>query len=186
MNPELRMLVQLLVAFNGRQRVLEELALIEAVDVASLEREIEAVRSRVAPKAAATRKPRRRKTALELTKDVAVNDDIRATVGHLASAYDEKEFLPDLWRIRQFLESHGVRADKIRSRGDAGRKVVGVLAKLSPGELDALGVELKDNRSDLSILTDHILGPVDRKQPEHSDTDARPTRMVAERRATMR
>ncbi len=185
MNPELRMRVQLLVAFNGRQRVLEELASVEAVDVASLEREIEAIRSRVVPKGAATRKPRRRKTALELTKDVAVNDDIRAIVGHLARAYDEKEFLPDLWRVRQFLESRGVPADRIRSRGDAGRKVVGVLAKLSPGELDALGVELKDNRSDLSILTDHILGPIDRKQPKHSDKEVRPTGMVAERRASM-
>ena len=175
MNPELRMLVQLLVAFNGRQRVLEELASIEAVDVASLEREIEAIRSRVAPKAAATRKPRRRKTALELTRDVALNDDIRSVVEHLAGAYDEKGFLPDMWRVRQFLESHGIPADKIRSRGDALPKVVRVLAKLSPGELDALGLELRDNRSDLSILTDHILGPADRKHPRHSDTETRPT-----------
>lgn len=185
MNPELRMLVQLLVAFNGRQRVLEELASIEAVDVASLEREMEALRSRVAPKATATRKPRRRKTALELTRDVALNDDIRAIVEHLACAYDGRKFLPDLWRVRQFLESHGIPAHKARSRGDALPKVVGVLAKLSPSELDALGVELRDNRSDLSILTDHILGPVERKQSKHSGADLRPTGAVAERRASM-
>lgn len=187
MNPELRMHVQLLVAFNGRQRVLEELASIEDVDMASLEREIEQLRgsANAKPKNATIRKTRRRKTALELINDVALRDDIRSIVEHLAQSYERKEFLPDLWRVRQFLESHDIPASKVKSRGDALPKVVSALSQMSTGELEALAAETKDNRGDLSVLTDHILGPAEGEHPASPRAAMRPVG-VAERRASTR
>lgn len=187
MKAELRMHMQLLVAFNGRQRVLEELASIEGVDMASLEREIDQLRGSASakPKNATTRKTRRRRTALELTNDAALRDDIRAIVEHLALAYERKEFLPDLWRVRQFLDSHDIPASKVKSRGDALPKVVSALSGMSTGELEALAAESKDNRGDLSVLTDHILGPVEGKHPASTRAGMRPVG-VAERQASTR
>lgn len=180
MHSELRMYVQLLVAYNGRQRVLEELASIEDVDLATLEREIEQVRAHVRSKTPARRKPRRRKTALESTKDVVLGDDIRPVVESLVLAYEGKEFLPDLWRVRQFLESHGIAASNIRSRREALPRVIGVLSRLESGELETLATESKDKRGDLSVLTDHILGPVGGKQHTHPSADNQPRDAVTE------
>lgn len=159
MEDELRLHVSVLVAFNGRQRVLEALASTEDVDVASIERDLEQVRRSAKTKAAPKGAPRRRKSLHELVHDTALGESAHPLVEKLALAYEAKEFLPDLWRVRQFLELHGIEASRARSRGDALPKVVRVLAGLSSAELEQLDAQSKDTRGALSILTDHIMGP---------------------------
>lgn len=161
MENELSLRVRLLVAFNGRQRVLEALASTENVDVASIERDLEQVRKNARAKTAPTRElPRKRKSAYDLVCAAALSESVRPIVEKLALAYEAKEFLPDLWRVRRFLESHGVEASRARSRGDALPKVVRALSQLPPDELQQLAAQSKDTRGDLSILTDHIMGPM--------------------------
>lgn len=174
MNQELRLQLLLLVAFNGRRRVLEELAQVEDVDLVTVERELEKIRGKGVPRQAGKRKTGRRKSGDELMREVALGEDVHATVERLVFAYEEKAFLPDLWRVRQFLEAHGIDATKARSRSDALPKVVRVLASLTCDELERLAAQSHDGRSDLSILTDQILGPArGRAQTEPS----RPTSM---------
>lgn len=156
---QLRMQVRLLVAFNGRQRVLEELASAEGLDLATVERELEQVRGSVGRKSATARKARRRRPALDLLRDLTLDNAVRPTVEKLVIAYEAKGFLRELWRVRQFLESHGVAASGVRSRNDALRKVIGVLSDLPRDKLEQLAAELANGESDLSILTDQILGP---------------------------
>ena len=174
MNQELRLQLLLLVAFNGRRRVLEELAQVEDVDLVTVERELEKIRGKGVPRQARKRKTGRRKSGHELMREVALSEDLHSTVERLVFAYEKKEFLPDLWRVRQFLEAHGVDATKTRSRGDALPKVVRVLAGLACDELERLAAQSQDGRSDLSILTDQILGPA-RDRPRTAT--GRPTGM---------
>ncbi len=155
------MQVLLLVAFNGRQRVLQELARIEDVDIAVVERELEQIRNSIKTRTASKRRVRQRKSVGELVRDAAASDDVRSVVEELAFAYEGKGFLPDLWRVRQFLESHGIEASKIRSRGDALPKVVRVLSTLPCGDLEQFAAQSRESGNDLSILTDHILGPTE-------------------------
>ena len=166
MNQELRMQVLLWVAFYGRKQVLEELACVEDVDIAVVERELQSIRRNVKAKVARKRTTRRRKTARELVQDAAPSDSIRSLVERLAFAYEGKGFLPDLWRVKQFLESQEVAASKIRSRADALPKVVRVLSRLPCDELERLTAQLQSGRNDLSVLTDQILGPATRRSTQ--------------------
>lgn len=138
---------------------MEELASIEDVDLATLELELDEVCRSAELKAAPKARARKRKSARELARDAARASDAHPVVEHLALAYEGKQFLPELWRVKQFLESHGVMASRIRSRADALPKVVGVLARLSQDDLARLVVELRSEGNDLSVLTDQILGP---------------------------
>lgn len=159
MEDDLRLIIRVLVACRGRQPVLEALASTEDVDVASIERDVEQVlrstKTKTAPKGA----PRKRKSAYELVRATTLGQSVRPLIERLAHAYEAKEFLPDLWRVKQFLELHGVEASRARSRGDALPKVVRVLSGLPSDKLQQLVDESSDTRSDLSILTDHIMGP---------------------------
>lgn len=158
---QLRMQMKLLVAFNGRQRVLEELASVEGLDLATVERELAEISSNAKPKAAAARRPRQRKSVHDLIRDVPLDDEVRPLVEKLAVAYEARGFLPELWRVKQFLESKGIDGTKTRSRNDAFPKVLSVLSGLSRNELELLEADLENRASDLSILTDQILGPTD-------------------------
>ena len=159
MKQELRMQLLLLVAFNGWRQVLEELAHVENVDLVTIEREIEQIRSGSAQRKTSKKKARRRKSGYELVRDAALSEAVHSTVERLVLAYERKEFLPDLWQVRQFLGAHGIETTKTRSRGDALPKVVRVLAALTCDELGQLAAQSQDGRNELSIITDHILGP---------------------------
>ena len=152
------MQVLLLVAFNGWKRVLEELACVEDVDIGEVERELQQIRGNAKAKVVRKKRTRHRKTVRELVEDAAPGDEARSLVERLAFAYEGKSFLPDLWRVKQFLESHGVVASRIRSRTDALPKVVHVLSGLPCRELEQLAARSQSG-NDLSILANQILGP---------------------------
>ena len=146
---------RLLIARYGRQRVLETLATISSVDLAIIQREIEAyeVKSK-------SKKPTRRKGSVgELLKKVRLDGETRPLVEKLVYAYENKEFLPELKKVKRFLESQGISTDKLRSRADALPKVINVLAHQSNASLEKLEAEIGTNdRGDLEIIADQILG----------------------------
>ena len=147
---------RLLVARYGRQRVLETLAEISNVDLAVIQREIETYEVK-----GKNKKPIRRKNSVgELLKKANLNEYTGPLVEKIAYAYDNKEFLPELQKVKRFLESQGIKSDKLRSRTDALPKVIDVLAHQSRDSLEKLVAESETNdRGDLGLIADQILGP---------------------------
>ena len=146
---------QLLIARYGRQRVLETLAAIGNVDLAAVQREIETYRVKSKNK----RSTRKKNSVKALLGKVNLNEDTRSLVEKIAYAYDNKEFLPELRKVRRFLEAHGVKSDKLRSRADALPKIINLLARQSSDSLEKLVVESETtDRSDLGLIADQILG----------------------------
>lgn len=145
-----------LVAVYGLQRVQKALA---RIDDGSVEKLDELGVSKYRPETSETGgKTRRKKCLDEVIKEADVDPRVRLLVHEIGLAYEQRTFLPDLWRVRKFLESEGVDASKLRSRSAALRKVVDVLARLSEQQLQDLLVESKGGRGQLATLTDHILG----------------------------
>lgn len=147
---------RLLVARYGRRRVLETLAAIGNIDLAVIQREIEAYEVK-----GKNKKPTRRRNSVgELLKKANLNEDTRPLVEKIAYAYENKEFLPELKKVKRFLESQGIKTDKLRSRADALPKVIDVLAHQSNDSLEKLATESETNdRGDLGLIADQILGP---------------------------
>ena len=146
-----------LVAVHGLQRVQKALAGIDDGHVAQLDKVGTAKNERKAT-AASSKKARRRKSVDEIIREADIDPTVRSLVQELAHAYEQKSFLPDLWRVRKFLESEGVEASKLRSRDAALPKVIDVLAHQSHSRLQDLLAESKSSRGELAILTDQILG----------------------------
>ena len=147
-----------LVAVYGLQRVQRALASIDDERVARVDKlGIDNDERTVAP-SANTKHRRRKKSVEELVQEANVESSIRHLVEEIGYAYEQKNFLPDLWRVRKFLESEGVEATKLRSRNAALRKIIGVLARQPQHRLQALLVASKSNKGELAILTDQILG----------------------------
>lgn len=146
---------RLLIARYGRQRVLETLATISEVDLTELQREMQEYEDKSKHK-----KPTRRKRSVgDLLKKAHVNEKTRPLVEKLAYAYESKEFLPELKKVKRFLESQGITADKLRSRTAALPKVIDVLSHQPNASLEKLNAELESNdKGDLEIIADQILG----------------------------
>lgn len=116
-------------------------------------------------------RPRRSKKGVEtLVQEAEIEPSVRSLVMEIGHAYERRTFLPDLWRVKKFLESEGIEAGKLRSRSAALRKVINVLARLSRHRLQDLLAESKDDRGELAILTDQILG-----RPASSAIAAKPS-----------
>ena len=92
-------------------------------------------------------------------------------IEQFASAYERKEYLSELWRVRRFLESEGVDAGKLRSRADALPKLIKVLATHPREKLEMLiaSWEERGDRNDLALVANAILGPA-RKTASVSQT----------------
>ena len=102
---------------------------------------------------------RTEKSIEEMVREVKpVNPDVAHLLGKLARAYENKEFLPELRKVKQFLEYRDIPTSKIRSRRDALPIVLQALAPCSIDELRELDEEKRGSRSDLGIITDQILG----------------------------
>ncbi|MCZ0945690.1 MAG: hypothetical protein OXJ53_21760 [Gammaproteobacteria bacterium] len=153
MNRYLDLRTRMLVTEFGKKRVLEALATIEGVDLHTVERELAACQERKR-----TSKVRRRKSVPELLDQARVRADIRPALERVALAYESRQFLPDLSKVRNFLGERGVDPSKLRSRADALPKVIGVLARESADSLECLLASSRNDRGDLGILADHILG----------------------------
>ena len=69
-----------------------------------------------------------------------------------------RNFSPIFWRVRKFLESEGIEASKLRSRSDALRKIIDVLACQPYQRLQDLLADSKCTKGELATLTDQILG----------------------------
>lgn len=154
--------LKLLLAEHGRPGVLAALAEIEDVDVEILEKELDELRERKS-----SVRPKRKKSALELLQDSNVEGHKLSLMKQLGCAYESKWYLPEMWRVRRFLESNGVKADRLKSRSDALPKVVDVLYRMSESELsEALSDLHRTERGDFALLADQIMGP----KQESTDT----------------
>jgi hypothetical protein len=147
----------MLVSEFGKKQVLEALATIEGVDVQAVERELVACQG----KKRAT-KARRRKSVPELLDQARVRSDVRPALEQVAYAYESRQFLPDLSKVRDFLGERGVDPSKLRTRADALPKVINVLAQEPTESLERLLAPTRNDRGDLGILADHILGRPER------------------------
>ena len=157
-NQALTLRTKLLVAEYGRKRVIAALAQVEDVEYETIKREVEAVRERKSSR------PRRQKTLPELLKEAEIDSRKFSLVERIACAYENKRYLPELWRVRKFLESHGIDASRIRTRTAALPLVIKVLGGSSEGELTEIVARLGGSvRGDLRIITDQILGPSKRR-----------------------
>ena len=153
MNQTLALRTKLLVAEYGRKRVIAALAQAENVEFETIEREIEAVRERRASR------HRRPKALPELLNDAKIDSQAFSLVERIACAYENKRYLPELWRVRRFLESYGVDASRIRTRTGALPVVIGILSGLPENELIEIAAGLSGAvRGDLRIIADQILG----------------------------
>ena len=161
MNPILRLHVQLLLAQYGREQVQEALAESESVDLSVVQDEVKSL-SAPTPTNAKPKRRRRRKSPRELIQAMDLTSEIKPLVERVATGYEGKEFLPELWRVRKFLESEGVDASRFRSRADALPKVLAVVANRPADRLRELIGEWERGAggSDLAILADAIMRPV--------------------------
>ena len=148
--------LRLLIARYGKAKVAEALSGIGSTELNAIKAGIEDYEN-----GAKRSKAHRRieKSIEEMVREVnPVNPDIAQLLEKLARAYENKEFLPELRKVRQFLEYRDIPTSKIRSRRDALPIVLRVLAPCSIDELRELDEERRDSRSDLGIITDQILG----------------------------
>ena len=156
-NQTLTLWTKLLVAEYGRSRVIAALAQAEDAEFEAIEHEVEAMRKRKS----ARRRPRPKSLA-ELLEAWKLDAEAHALVKEIGCAYENKRYLGELWRVKRFLASHGVDADKLRSRAAALPVLVGVLGEVPVSELTEIAAALKaPARRDLGILADQILGTGD-------------------------
>lgn len=152
LNLELR----LLIARYGKTEVAEALSGIESTDIPAIKAGIDDYEAG-AKRSKAQR--RTEKSIEEMVREVnPINPDVAHLLEKLARAYENKEFLPELRKVKQFLEYRDIPTFKIRSRRDALPTVLQALATCSIDELRELDEEKRGSRSDLGIITDQILG----------------------------
>lgn len=145
--------IKLLLAQHGRRSVIAALAEAEDSDFDTIEREVDSLRERRAAK----RRPRR--DLDELLEDLRLDPECYALVKRIGCAYLSKRYLSELWRVRRFLETHGVDSAKIRSRTAALPLVLDVLGGLPIAGLRELAAESEGTgKGDLRIIADQILG----------------------------
>lgn len=159
MNSTLGRQVRALLRRYGREQVLEAVASADAVEPPQQPATAARPGPKTAPAGRRAKKPR--KSPLEVVDAAQVAPDVRPVIERIALAYEAKEILPEPWRVKRFLESQGVDADHIRSRADALREVVGVLAPLPRAELEELfeGLRKHVEIGDLGMIAEAILGP---------------------------
>ena len=153
-NRSVELRTKLLVAEHGRTSVIAALAAVEDVEYDVIEREIDEYRTR-------QRAPRRRprKTLADLLRDSMLEPERLALVRRVGCEYENKRYLPELWRVRRFLESKGVDAGGLRSRAAALPRVIDVLGRLPLEELRDLAAGSTDSSGgDLGIIANQILG----------------------------
>lgn len=152
--------VRSLLARYGQQRVLDAIAAVGAARGSGISSAVEVAPSKAKARASG-RTTTRRKSAAEVVERAQVPPEVRPVMERIALAYESKEILPERWRVKKFLASEGVDADRIRSRADALATVVEVLATFPRERLEDLlsGWREHAERGDLAILADAILGP---------------------------
>lgn len=79
----------------------------------------------------------------------------------IAVAYEDRQILPEPCGVRKFLASEGVDPDRVRSRDDALRNLIRILATRRREELEKLlgGWRKHVEIGDLGMIAEAILGP---------------------------
>jgi len=144
---------KLLIAEYGRKKVIAALAKVEGVEYEVIDREIDMAK---------TRKPnvrRRKKTLANLLEEANIDQQTYELVEQVALAYQNKHYLPQLCKVRMFLESYGVDANKFRTRISALPKFIEVLGSLDEEQLADLANSLNKSteHGDLRTIADAIL-----------------------------
>ncbi len=149
--------LRLLIARYGKKKITKALSEIGGTDLPAIKAGIEGYEDG-AKRSKAQR--RTEKSIEEMVREAnPVNPDITHLLEKLVRAYKNKEFLPALQTVRQFLEDRDIPiSKKIRSRRDALPIVIQALASCSIDELRELDERKRGGRSDLGIITDQILG----------------------------
>lgn len=151
--------VRLLVSRYGRDQVLE--ALSDAGEAERPQRRpVAAARPR--PKGPPARRPKRpRKSPLEVVEAARVDPEVRPVLERIAVAYEDRQILPEPCGVRKFLASEGVDPDRVRSRDDALRNLIRILATRRREELEKLlgGWRKHVEIGDLGMIAEAILGP---------------------------
>lgn len=154
-NQTLTLWTKLLVAEYGLNRVIAALAQADNAEIEAIEREVDAYKR----KKVENKPGRRPKTLAELLKPLKLGAEAHALVTEIGSAYQNKRYLGELWRVKRFLESRGVEAEKLRSRAAALPVLVGVWGAMPVTELTEIAAESNGSaRGDLGIIADEILG----------------------------
>ena len=152
--------LRLLIAQHGKTRVSKALSAIGEVDLSVIDNGIRAFEDR------AKRKNGQRsskKSIEELVHEAKPNSlDAKRLIEKLAHAYENKEFLPELRKVKHFLESRSIPVTRIRSRADALPRVLRVLAQAELDDLQVLNERTRVRESDLGMITDQILGRKDK------------------------
>lgn len=147
--------LSLLVAQHGKERVREALSTIDDAAVDKIRDDIETFGK--SPRTRRVRRPR--KSIEELIRDAnPSNPEAASIVEQLARAYENKEFLPVLRDVRNFLASRSVLFATLRSRTDALPMIVNTLARCELDELRSLDRGRQTQGGDLGVITDQILG----------------------------
>ncbi|MXX38435.1 MAG: hypothetical protein F4Y91_09485 [Gemmatimonadetes bacterium] len=148
--------LRLLIARYGKKKITKALSEIGSTDLPVIKAGIEDYENGAKRSKA---QHRTEKSIEEMVREVnPVNPDIAQLLEKLARAYKNKEFLPELRKVKQFLEYRDIPTSKIRSRRDALPIVLQALAPCSIDELLELDEGKRGSRSDLGIITDQILG----------------------------
>ena len=159
MNRTLGLWTKLLIAEYGRDRVIAALAEIESVGYDEIERELQAHKRRKIG-----RRHKRPTTLSELLKNSNLDPKTLSLVKQVGCAYENKKYLPELWQVKRFLDSHGIETRNIRSRVAALPLIVKTLSNLADDELaDLAAGSSKSARGDLGIIADQILGSANDK-----------------------
>ena len=154
MNRTLGLWTKLLIAEYGRDKVIAALAEIENVEFDAIERELQTYKARKV-----TRRRQSPVTLSKLLKESNLDPKKLALVRQVGCAYEKKSYLPELWQVKRFLESHGIKANNIRSRAEGLPPVVKTISRFSVDELGELVAESNESvRGDLGIIADQILG----------------------------
>lgn len=157
--------VRLLVTRYGREQVLKALAKAEALEAP--QRTV-ADAARAHPKSTPARRAKRpRKSPLEVVAAARVGFDVRPVLERIAVAYEDRQILPELCGVRKFLAKEGVDPDRVRSRVDALRNLIRVLATRRREELEELfeGWRKHVEVGDLGLIAEAILGPPETVAP---------------------
>lgn len=146
----------LLIKYEYKQ-VIKVLASLQNVKEEDLKQLIQETKEKKATKAA---KPKRSQInfgeiIFQITEQYPAK---KFRIDQLAVRFENKIFLPELKDVRRFLERKSSKSIFLKSRLGGAKRVFDELGKLTLKELDELIDSDNGKKSDLSILSDQIIG----------------------------
>jgi hypothetical protein len=146
--------LSLLLIKYSESRILGSLATMMGISSSELEAKLEKIRqAKNEPP-----KSKRNKNSQYINEITRKHPRKSKILSLLYSRFESGIFLPQLHDIKQFLRSHSVEDENLKSRQDSVKKLFSVLAGLEDNELKELIQEKnKPNFSSLGIISDEIM-----------------------------